>query len=317
MDISKEHTELRQKWLDRYMQNITEQYPDLIAGMSEKPFTVVETGVRPKTIADWNGKGLLLSPRQERKHHRLSTSEFLWIKMIEKMRELNLPFTLIEKVKDGLVTPLEIDMMGLINSPIVQDMIKTLGTEQRANLEKTLSDPKSRKELFADFPMDTSRLNQLDNVVLIALVTKQPVSLLIDTSGNALVLSPLFFDTEQGGQLLIDMISNTHVNISVSEILAQVLTLAPVEKISEKLKLVTETEAQVLEALREKDLSSVMIRFDGKSEMDLLEVTKAGKMDKRARMMEVILQDGYQVITVKTAKGKIVQCENTRKLKLK
>ena len=99
--------------------------------------------------------------------------------------------------------------------------------------------------------------------------------------------------------------------------LAQVLTLAPMEKVSEKLKLVTETEAQVLETLREKDLSSVMIRFDGKNEMDLLEVTKAGKLDKRVRMMDVILKDGYQVITVKTANGQIVQCENTRKLKLK
>ena len=79
MNVSKEHIELRQKWLNRYLQNITQQYPELIAAMTEKPFTVAETEVHPKIVADWNAKGLLLSARQERKHHRLSTSEFLWI----------------------------------------------------------------------------------------------------------------------------------------------------------------------------------------------------------------------------------------------
>lgn len=317
MNVSKEHIELRQKWLNRYLQNITQQYPELIAAMTEKPFTVAETEVHPKIVADWNAKGLLLSARQERKHHRLSTSEFLWIKMIEKMRELTLPFSLIEKVKDNLVKPLEIDPMDVINGPIVQNMLKGLGAEQRAKFESILSDPKTRNDFIAELPMDSNGLNQLDIVVLIALVTKRPVSLLIYTSGDAIILSPLFFDTEQGAQLLNDIINNSCVNINVTHILAQALTLAPLEKVSEKLKLITENEALILTALKEGNLKSVKIRFDNKSEMEILEITQSEKVDKSVRLMEMMLQNGYQDISVKTANGKIVQYENTRKLKLK
>lgn len=317
MNISREHIELRQKWLNRYLQDITLQYPELIAAMTEKPFTVAETEVHPKIVADWNAKGLLLSARQERKHHRLSTSEFLWIKMIEKMRELTLPFSLIEKVKDNLVKPVEIDPMDVINGPIVQNMLKGLGAEQRAKFESILSDPKTRNDFIAELPMDSNGLNQLDMVVLIALVTKRPVSLLIYTSGDAIILSPLFFDTEQGAQLLNDIINNSCVNINVTHILAQVLTLAPLEKVSEKLKLITENEALILTALKEGNLKSVKIRFDNKSEMEILEITKNEKVDKSVRLMELMLQNGYQDISVKNVNGNIVHCENTRKLKLK
>lgn len=318
MDVSKEHIELQQKWSNHYMQSISEQYPELVAAMSEKPFTAVETDVHPKIIADWNAKGLLLSPRQERKHHRLSTSEFLWIKMIEKMRELTLSFELIEKVKDNLATLQELNANNILENPIVKDtIIKMGGPEKWAQAKAQLSDPKFRGELLAHFQIDTNRLNQLDIAVLIALVTKRPVSLLIDTSGDTIVLSPLFFDTEQGAQLLNDIINSTYVNICISDILAQVLTLAPMEKVSEKLKLITEKEALILKALEEKNLKSVVVRFDGKSEMNLLEVTKAEKVDKGTRLMELILQNGYQNITLKTEEGTVVHCENTRKIKLK
>ena len=51
--------------------------------------------------------------------------------------------------------------------------------------------------------------------------------------------------------------------------------------------------------------------------MEILEITKSEKVDKGVRLMEMMLKNGYQDIVVKTANGKIVQYENTRKLKLK
>ena len=83
------------------------------------------------------------------------------------------------------------------------------------------------------------------------------------------------------------------------------------------LKLITENEALILTALKEGNLKSVKIRFDNKSEMEILEITQSEKVDKSVRLMEMMLQNGYQDISVKTANGKIVQYENTRKLKLK
>lgn len=318
MKRTKEQLALSEKWLAKYTANISEQYPELVSAMKEKPFTVVETEVHPKIVAMWNKDGLLLSPRVPRKHHRLSTSEFLWIKMIEKLRQFNFSFPVIKKFKDELGKPLGLGVTQVMDNSDLMDMIiKALGEEHRSKIEAGLSDPTIRKELVSAFGSGTSNMNYLDVLIIITLVTKQPVSYVIDESESGLVYSPAFFETPLANDFLNDLMGKTHVSISITELLAQVLTLAPIQKVSEKLHLVTQTEAQVLEVLKEKNLSSVLIRFDGENEMDLLEVTKMEKVDKRARLMELVLKNGYQDITVKTQKGNIVHCENTRKLKLK
>jgi len=76
-------------------------------------------------------------------------------------------------------------------------------------------------------------------------------------------------------------------------------------------------EANVLEALREDNLISVIVRFDKNNELDLMEVKKLHESEREARLMDMMLKDGYHDITVKTQDGKIVRCENTRKVKLK
>ena len=318
MNHSKQQEALNEKWLTKYSKSISEQYPELLAAMNEKPFTVVETEVHPNLVADWNREGLLLSPRVARKHHRLSASEFLWIKMIEKLRQYNFSFTSIKKIKDELAIPVGIDVTEVMDYDSLMDqIIEKHGEEHRAKFEAALADPKIRKEVVATFGKATTSMNLLGVLILIALVTKQPVSYVIDTKETGLIYSPIFFDTPLANDFLSDLMEKTHVSISITELLARVLTLAPIQKVSEKLHLVTEKEALVLEALRENDLASVMIRFDRKNNMDFLEVTKAEKVSKRARLMELLLTNGYQDITVKTENGNIVRCENTRKLKLK
>ena len=318
MNHSKQQEALNQKWLIKYTKSISEQYPELMAAMNEKPFTVVETHVHPNLVADWNREGLLLSPRVARKHHRLSASEFLWIKMIEKLRQFNFSFTSIRKIKEELAMPVGITITGVMDDAgLIDNLVKEHGEEHRAMFETKLVDPKIRKEVVATFGKPTAGLNLLDILIMIALVTKQPVSYVIKTNDDGMIYSPIFFDTPLANDFLSDLMEKTHVSISITELLARVLTLAPIQKVSEKLQLVTEKEALVLEALRENDLVSVMIRFDRKNDMDFLEVTKAEKVDKEARLMELMLTNGYQDITVKTENGNIVRCENTRKLKLK
>ena len=304
--------------LKPYMANISKNYPELVKAITEKPFTVVETDVHPKLVADWNKSGLLLAPRVERKHHRLSASEFLWIKMIEKLRQFSVSFAVIGKLRDELVTPLELDVTDVMdNAQVMDKAIKALGEQNRSLIEQGLTDPKIRAEIVSKFGKSTSALNYLDIIVLITLVTKQPISLILDEDDDALIYSPIFFQTPLADEFLSHLMHSTHLSISINALLAQVLTLAPLEKVSEKLSLVTEAEAKVLEGLREKDLSSVRIRFDNDGEMDLLELTKKEKVDERARLMELLLTKGYQQLVVNTQEGKVVHFENTRKLKLK
>jgi len=69
--------------------------------------------------------------------------------------------------------------------------------------------------------------------------------------------------------------------------------------------------------MRENDLDSVVVRYDKENQMDLMEITKIEKPDREIRLLELLLKDGYQDITLKTQQGKLVHCKNTRKVKLK
>ena len=77
-----------------------------------------------------------------------------------------------------------------------------------------------------------------------------------------------------------------------------------------------EAEAKVLEGLREQNLSLVRIRFDNDGEMDLLELTKKEKVDERARLMELLLTNGYQQLVVNTQEGKVVHFEKYTKTEI-
>jgi hypothetical protein len=98
---------------------------------------------------------------------------------------------------------------------------------------------------------------------------------------------------------------------------AKAMGIAPLEKLSGELSLLSEDEAKVLAALRGENLKSVTVRFDKKGHLDFLELVTDQKVDKGTRLLELILTNGYQDITVKTQKGQIIFCENKKKIKLK
>ena len=73
----------------------------------------------------------------------------------------------------------------------------------------------------------------------------------------------------------------------------------------------------VWEALRAEGVKSIHVRFDNNEEMNLLEVSYEQSVANQTRLLELMLTDGYQDITLKSQNGVIVHCQNTRKIKLK
>jgi hypothetical protein len=158
----------------------------------------------------------------------------------------------------------------------------------------------------------------LEGLVVFCLLLKTPLSFLIHHSGAGILFNPLMlneglYDKDDLSLLM----SSSYVSISLTEILAEVLSVAPIEVLNLKLQVISDQEANILSALREDELVSVVIRFDNKHEMDLMEIKKNQTASTQMRLLELMLTKGYQDITVKTQHGKIVHCENTRKVKLK
>lgn len=297
------------------MDAIEKHYPELVTALLKKSFRAVETNIHPKLLADWNRMGLLLAPRKKNKHHRLSMTEFVWILMLDRMRQFNLSYELIQAFRQEFVIGEEVKIGQMFSSPEGKQAITAmLGEEYKATLTAFLSDPEALALLDEMMPT----VSALQGVVAISIVIGCPMSILIDKNGKALVFFQELFSMEKiNKDDLQQMLHSTHFSISVTELVAKALGTAPIEKISGELRLISPQEAKVITALREEGLKSVTVRFDDRGDLDFLEMTSDQKVDKRSRLFELILSNGYQDITLKTQKGDIVHCENTRKFKLK
>jgi len=81
------------------------------------------------------------------------------------------------------------------------------------------------------------------------------------------------------------------------------------------LSILSNTELEILEYIRKKDVLSINIRYK-KGEPDLIEIESENEISIEQRFLDVIAKNGFQKISVSTQNGKIVNFENKIQLKL-
>lgn len=305
--------------LMRYSKEISNEFPELVRALMEKPFRASDTGIHPKVLADWNRNGLLLSDHEKNKRHDFSLTEVVWIKMIEKFRQYNFSLGFIRSFRNELIVEHGMDIGQLMqNEDMLNAVLNMFPEEQQSKVKTLFSEPGMFEKMLQAMPFDTSQVNNFEVVVLFCLAMKKPLSVFVDHEGNGTFFSPIFLEEQEiGMDEFNDIMVRSHVSISVSEAIADVLGQVPMEKLTGRYGFMTSDEAKVIAALKSKELTEVTIRFDKHGEMDLLKLTENKKIDSRARLMEILMMKGYQDITVKTQEGNVVFCENTRKIKLK
>jgi sulfur carrier protein ThiS len=75
------------------------------------------------------------------------------------------------------------------------------------------------------------------------------------------------------------------------------------------ISILSNTEQEILDYLRKKDINSITIRYK-EGEIDLLEIDEKNEISIEQRFLDVIAKNGFQKISVATRNGKIVHFEN-------
>jgi hypothetical protein len=106
-----------------------------------------------------------------------------------------------------------------------------------------------------------------------------------------------------------EFVSQPYFCLSFAEAYRSLINEWSPEPFLSKTSLLTKTELEILELIRDKKVNSITIRLkDGKPY--LLEIDEKYDISMEQRFLDVIAKNGYQKITVKTQKGKIVDFEN-------
>jgi hypothetical protein len=125
------------------------------------------------------------------------------------------------------------------------------------------------------------------------------------------------FDLIDKPEILMELLSKTFLSVSVNYIISNFLIDGENSFKERFISILTKNEHKLLMQIRKGyyNVKSVKIRFKN-NQMDMLEVTSIKKVKLESRLLEYIKNGDYQTITIDTVDGKIVNFENTQKIKL-
>jgi DNA-binding transcriptional MerR regulator len=265
-----------------------------------------------RILNHWDKMELLLKSNPLGATYTFNLAEAFWIKLIQKLRAYNLPLELIKQLK------VELCMLSKHD-----ELMK--GQEELINYFASLNSQVSKTELekifksadFIEF-INSMKSTVLENLLLDLIITRADHRIFINENGEV-----FFYNKEVGKANEADFhelnrfMSNSYMSISLFEIIKELIADLGEDECSEFQNILSKDEAMVLKLLKQEDISKIEINFNDKSKRpETIKVTKNSSVSNFNKVQDLILRNGYQDISIKTQKGKVVQCTNTTKYKL-
>ena len=268
----------------------------LFQEIKDRRFTIKDVGLTYRWITYWDARGLLIGDYTEGKWRKFNLVEFVWLKMIVKLREFNIPLEKIKWIKENLIQKETVSELIALDE-VAEVLIKLSSEGNREEVIRLLKDKD-----FID-KMRKESLNLFEIIILDIITFQNGYSILV---GNNELIPIKHSALESLSELkeLNDLLRGSFISISVSEILRDYMINDVGINDKNKLALLTKEEEKILDVLRQDNLKSVTIKYGMNKEIDLIETIKVVKIDKRARLLDFIMTHGYQDITIKTKTGR-------------
>ncbi|MBI5539095.1 MAG: hypothetical protein HY951_03485, partial [Bacteroidia bacterium] len=178
------------------------------------------------------------------------------------------------------------------------------------SIKKALDDPNEVVEFF-----QTNILSLLINEFLFY---RNDVRILIDQKGNVVPYTDEFIKHKDFGNIMkeVDFDNESYINISLLKFFRKFTMNKKYFNFLQDNNILNENEAHILSLIREGKAKIITIKFkDHKPYM--LETTKEKKIQAETRMTEILLNRGYQDISIRTENGNISYSNITTKKILK
>jgi DNA-binding transcriptional MerR regulator len=268
--------------------------------------------IEARILSHWDKMGLLLNKNINGAKFMFSLTESFWLKIIQKLRAYNLPLELIKELKDVLIDVTTAEENSKIDDDLVDYFKSKDESVTRSDIEKFFKSSEFL-ELFQKM-----KPTHLENILLDLIITRSNHRILINDNGESFFYnSEIIIQNDEYNKLLSEFLNNTYLSISLFEIIKELIIDLGEDECSEHQNILSKDEAMVLKLLKQEDISKIEITFNDKTrKAETIKVTKNNSVNNFSRVQDLILRNGYQDISIKTQKGKVVQCTNTTKYKL-
>ena len=290
----------------------------LLPKICESSMPLSITGVSPRTIFHWRKTGLIDTITlngEERTWVRINLIEYVWIKIIQVMRDFGIPMETIKKTKKMLF----VNALQLIidDKEKYGDLLKAESNMSTSKLESRKKIIDLTSQLIDQSPKEFEIFSTLIGSIIIGLLLQNDKgSIIITRKQNQYEVSYFSFKTMDDYQKIIyPLLDLPHIQIPIRKLIEDFLDNPKSEKFVDSFELLNLKEKKVIDAMRNKDFKEIVIKLNNKKEL-IIELEKDGDlMDQKAKEVRKILGlNDYSEITIKYRNDKHLYVKNKTRL---
>jgi DNA-binding transcriptional MerR regulator len=283
-------------------------FPQLDKTLSEPRFTIADLGISPRDATYWDKQGILPKLIGKGMRRKYTLPQALWIRLITQFRKLEVSTKLIKEFKEKV-----------LQEHTAEDLLKD--PKNRAILQQVINqqgDKYNLDEIYEKGEYDKAKSFRLyDYLVLAVVVFRKEIAFFVMEDGNNIPYCPTNHNELQTFiPEFNSIIASPHITVSLSEAYCELVEKWEPLDFFKEISLISEEEQRILDAIRTKGVKKVIINYKKNGKADRIEITKDKKIDLASRVAENLSRYAYEDITIKSAKGTILHCEKTVKVKL-
>ncbi|MES2382141.1 MAG: hypothetical protein V4538_13935 [Bacteroidota bacterium] len=302
------------------IENLEEYYPLI----KETVVPLSFTGVNAKTFHSWKQNGLvdltILKKTDDtgRVWIKLNLYEYVWIKIIQFMRDFGLPYEVIKIMKVEMESKIHEQLLSGLEAAENYWRNELQYNEEKIQALKE-SYHKTANAMFMAFdPKDPYEQEKtvLFGFIKTIIVQQSMVSIILVKQKDNFLIDAIFYESPQGlAKLNYANIKRPRFEIPVKAIIEEFFEEPKSEEYGLQLGLFNAKEKRVLDALRQRDFLELIIKLNGEDDF-IIEATSEGSItnEQAAYIRKTLGLGSYDSITLKHRNNKNLYFKKTRRI---
>ena len=254
---------LNTDWLTEKLSNENSMmgFVNFIDSLLEPIFSISALNLTRQELNQWKAEGLIKSNDSElREWVRVNFFDFIWLKMIDIMRQSKIPFTTIHKLKKEFFEIDDQELRYLLSNAYKQGKDEIPKGEVMNLIEKEVVSQDYPPAVMALFKRYFPPFNLF---IFGLMIERSPISILVNADGQTVYLNPNQLAKTNVTEALVAFLSKPFIGVPMHTLLDEFYD-NPKIKLAEQQQVcnLTKLETKVLGLLRNENIKEIRIRFN-------------------------------------------------------
>ena len=311
---------LNTDWLTEKLSNENSMmgFVKFIDSLLEPIFSISALNLTRQELNQWKAEGLIKSNDSElREWVRVNFFDFIWLKMIDIMRQSKIPFTTIHKLKKEFFEINDQELRYLLSNAYKQGKDEIPKGEVMNLVEKEVVSQDYPPAVMALFKRYFPPFNLF---IFGLLIERSPISILVNADGQTVYLNPNQLAKTNVTEALVAFLSKPFIGVPMHTLLDEFYD-NPKIKLAEQQQVcnLTKLETKVLGLLRKENIKEIRIRFNqqlrGEIIIEHVNYVNPGMLLKNVQdilqrgkysTIKIVQEDGHLKIFEEVIKEKVI-----------